>query len=409
MAASAAGVVVGGVIPPLYHQTMPDVTTSKSNTCSAMNPRRPDWKPTATLLVRLFLASTGAIAADGRAKNVILFLGDAGGLPTLNAAGIRAHDKPQSLFIQGMPHIALADTSALDTWVTDSAAGMTAIMTGRKTNDGMLSLLPSNGEEGPPLKTLLEYAEEHGLATGVVTNMQIWGATPAACYAHATSRESMVEIFTQVFNPRFGDGVDVLIGKDRRKLFEAMEKGGQNVTAALQKAGYRFFESPSALTPDAPRAVSIYDGDDFTPAPVIDTVLQIFSGNPRGYFLMVEWDMHTEKMNQGLDRVIVLDDLIRHVAGKVSPDTLIIFAADHSFDLRVQAGRKGKPFVEQIAATPADAPPPYKPVVRMSNTHTGEEILVAAQGPGAEQLHGFIPNTRIFEVMMAAYGWRESP
>lgn len=45
----------------------------------------------------------------------------------------------------------------------------------------------------------------------------------------------------------------------------------------------------------------------------------------------------------------------------------------------------------------------------MSNTHTGEEILVTAQGPGAEQLHGFIPNTRICEVMMAAYGWKESP
>ncbi|MBI2497393.1 MAG: alkaline phosphatase, partial [Opitutae bacterium] len=349
-------------------------------------------------------------AAGGRAKNVILFLGDAGGIPTLNAAGIRAYDRPQSLFIQGMPHIALSDTSSLDSWVTDSAAGMTAIVTGRKTNNGMLSLRPgATDEAGAPLKTLLEYAEEHGLATGVVTNRPVWDATPAACYAHATSRKSMVEIFSQVFTPRFGDGVDVLIGTDRKKLFEAMENGGQSVEAALQKAGYRFFEAPSALTPDAPRAVAIYDGDDFTPAPVIDTVLQILSGNPRGYFLMVEWDMHTERMNQGLDRVIVMDGLIRHVAGKVSPDTLIVFAADHSFDLRVQAGRRGKPFMGQIAATPADAPPPYKPVVRMSNTHTGEEILVAAQGPGAELLHGFIPNTRIFEVMMAAYGWKESP
>ena len=68
-----------------------------------------------------------------RARNVIVFLGDAGGLPTLNAAGILAHDRPQSLFIQSMPHVGLSDTSSTDRWVTDSAAGMTAIMTGQKT------------------------------------------------------------------------------------------------------------------------------------------------------------------------------------------------------------------------------------------------------------------------------------
>ena len=39
----------------------------------------------------------------------------------------------------------------------------------------------------------------------------------------------------------------------------------------------------------------------------------------------------------------------------------------------------------------------------------GEEIVTLARGPGAERLHGFIPNTEIFRVMMAAYGWSESP
>ncbi len=67
--------------------------------------------------------AVGTVRAAGeRAKNVILFLGDAGGISTLNAAGIYAHNKPQSLFIQSLPHVALSDTSALDAWVTDSAA-----------------------------------------------------------------------------------------------------------------------------------------------------------------------------------------------------------------------------------------------------------------------------------------------
>jgi alkaline phosphatase len=37
---------------------------------------------------------------------------------------------------------------------------------------------------------------------------------------------------------------------------------------------------------------------------------------------------------------------------------------------------------------------------------TGEGVLVAAQGPGAERMRGFLSNTDLFHIMMAAYGWR---
>jgi len=33
-------------------------------------------------------------------------------------------------------------------------------------------------------------------------------------------------------------------------------------------------------------------------------------------------------------------------------------------------------------------------------------VVVAANGPGAERIRGFFPNTKLFHVMMAAYGWR---
>ena len=39
-------------------------------------------------------------------------------------------------------------------------------------------------------------------------------------------------------------------------------------------------------------------------------------------------------------------------------------------------------------------------------THTAEEVLVGAEGPGAELVHGMFPNTHLFEVMMSAYGWK---
>jgi hypothetical protein len=41
----------------------------------------------------------------------------------------------------------------------------------------------------------------------------------------------------------------------------------------------------------------------------------------------------------------------------------------------------------------------------MENGHTGEEVLVAAQGPGAQRVHGYMANTDLFRVMMDAYGW----
>ena len=66
-------------------------------------------------------------------------------------------------------------------------------------------------------------------------------------------------------------------------------------------------------------------------------------------------------------------------------------------------GRKG----ESLVVAPAAAPDGGKetPIVRVGDGHTGEEVLVAAQGPGAERVRGFFPNTRLFEVLMAAYGW----
>ena len=43
--------------------------------------------------------------------------------------------------------------------------------------------------------------------------------------------------------------------------------------------------------------------------------------------------------------------------------------------------------------------------LRKESGHTGEEVVVAARGPGAERVRGFFQNTYLFQIMMAAYGW----
>ncbi len=361
-----------------------------------------------SILCLLLAGVSLASAQEPRAKNVILFLGDAGGIPTLNAASLYGHNRPQSLFIQHMPYFALSDTSCLNEWVTDSAAGMTAIVTGQKTNYRMLSALPAGGSVRP-LKTILEYAEERGLSTGVITNMPVWDATPAACFAHVSERAMIGEIFKELLQPRFGDGPEVVIGSDWKRVVLEAARVGVDAAQGLAAAHYHYYAHPEAIPADANRVAAIYDGDDFEPQPVLDNVLLILGRNPNGFFLMVEWDMHTPNLEKGLKRALVMDDLIRHVAGLVPPDTLIVYAADHSFDLRLVGGDTDKPVTQQLLVGPPGQKPPPEPVFWVNDKHTGEEILVAARGPGAARLHGFIPNTEIFHVMMDAYGWKESP
>ncbi len=360
----------------------------------------------AALAAGAVLASAGAPAQAQTAKNVILFLGDAGGVPTLHAAGVYAHDRPQSLFIQSMPHIALSDTSALNRWVSDSAAGMTAIMTGHKTNNGMLSVVPSaDGGALQPVKTLLEYAEERGLSTGVITNKKIWDATPAACYAHVASRSNKDEIFQQLLAPKFGDGVDIVVGKGADDAQAAFAKTGSGAAQAFSRAGYVYGDDPAALNA-ATRRAAILRNDDFAPLPVVDAAISSLSRNDKGYFLMVEWDMHTDDPVEGLKHVVEMDDVIRHVSAKAGKDTLILFTADHSFALRMIGGDRSTPFAKQYAeAKKPGVTLENNPVMSVIDEHSGEEVLVTGSGPGAERLHGFIPNTRLFEVMMSALGW----
>ena len=342
-----------------------------------------------------------------RARNIVLFIGDAGGLPTLNAASLYGYGRPQALFIQKMPNIALVDTSAAGNWVTDSAAGMTAIVTGRKTLNGVLSQSDSavrGQKDGETLKTILEYAEARGLSTGVITNDAVTGATPAACYAHVNNRSNTAGIIAQIGKPLAGNGVDLVLGPGRSAIYKATAAAGLDLDAMLRAAGYALLSSPEALRPDTTRAVGLWDMPDYDLSAVAANAIESLSRNPRGYFLMVEWDLHTDNVKRGLDRTLVIDKVIRETVEKAGPRTLVIFTADHSFDIRVRGGGRGRPILPEPA--PGEAMP-ANPPIRMDDGHTGEEVVVAAQGPGARRVHGFMANTDLFRIMLAAYGWKE--
>jgi alkaline phosphatase len=122
---------------------------------------------------------------------------------------------------------------------------------------------------------------------------------------------------------------------------------------------------------------------------------------------MVEADSHTDPIRRGLERLVALDRVIEKAAQTVKKDTLLLFTADHSFDIRIRGGARGKPILEGLEAAEAETPkgPIRIPAVRMENGHTGEAVMVAAQGPGATRVRGYMLNTDIFRVMMDAFGW----
>jgi alkaline phosphatase len=81
--------------------------------------------------------------------------------------------------------------------------------------------------------------------------------------------------------------------------------------------------------------------------------------------------------------------------------------ADHSFGLRMGGGVRGAPLAAQYAAAGAEPGTTIatNPVISVEDGHTGEEVIAAASGPGAEQVHGFFANTKIFDMLMTAIGW----
>jgi alkaline phosphatase len=286
---------------------------------------------------------------------------------------------------------------------------MTAIVTGHKTNNGVISQKPpaEAGKDGEPLKTILEYAEERGLATGVVSNSPMWDATPAACYAHANSRKKTGEIFQQVWKPRFGDGVDVIIGPGRPAITKALAEMGLDLTKGLTSAGLPLYETIAAAPREARRAVVLFDNAEFDLDEAANKAIEILSRNSKGFFLMVECDVHTDNAKRGLDRLVAFDRTIERIANRMAKNTLILFTADHSFDIRVQAGRRGDAVGLPEKATSRTATQRLPATdVRVDNSHTGEEVMVAARGPGSERVRGVLANTDLFHIMMSAFGWK---
>ena len=196
-------------------------------------------------------AQTVRLAAEPRAgrkaKNVILFLADAGGVPVLHGASLLGYGEPRRLGIQQWPYLGLSETSPVDDFVSDSANGMSSIVTGVKTRNGVISQNPDaqrGRQDGTPTKTVLEYAEQRGLLTGIVTTQSIADATPAANYAHSNDRKKWGgDLPSGIQAPFWG----------RRRC--AVWSGSPKDRRATGRCGHRLRSARPAPCPPDPRHV----------------------------------------------------------------------------------------------------------------------------------------------------------
>lgn len=359
-----------------------------------------------------------ALAADPsapQARNVILFVADAAGVSALHGASVHGYGEPLQLHIQGWPHLGLSETSPVDKWVSDSANGMSSIMTGTKTRNGVISQGPDavrGSKDGTPGKTILEHAEARGLGTGVVSSQSIADATPAAAYAHANDRKAWARIFAQVFSPRYGDGVDVLFGAGRAKIGDQLAEAGTSFEALGTQHG-RPVRASLAEAADASDARPLVVADTMDVRDATLAALDILQDAPKGYLLVVEWDAHTDDVRKGLQNLVDFDRLIAEVEQRVDlGDTLLLFTADHSFGIQVDGGERGQPLLEGFdawkqaqAGSDADEDLVRLPNVLVNRTHTAEEVVTLATGAGAHRVRGYFPNTHLFSVMLDAWGW----
>ncbi len=359
------------------------------------------------LALSLSIVSLPALAQN---KNVILFIGDGAGVSSLNAASMYGYQRPEALYVQSMPNLALADTSTSREWVTDAAAAATAWATGVKGRNGVVSQSPSaeqGSKDGETLKTVLEYAEEHGLSTGIIANDDRTGVTIAAVsafYAHINNRQQSGEIFRQLLTPRFGKGPDVVIGTGRKLILEQTGKMGYEIAKEIPAKGYAYVDSLSALSKlpaEQDRVIALFDDIDFNMSEAVDQAVARLSKNPRGYLLIAFSDCHMLKAQKNMTRIVELDKAVRETTEKHKKDTLVMVTADHSFALHIKG--------EALAETARTATPKQiVSIITMEDQHTAEEVPVMAAGPGSEMVHGWISNTDIFHYMMRAFGWESS-
>jgi alkaline phosphatase len=321
-------------------------------------------------------------------KNIILLIGDGMGVSQV-FAGLTANRG--HLFLENCKYIGFSKTQSADDYITDSAAGGTALSSGVKTYNGAIGV----DAAGNKVPTILEEALASGLATGLVSTSAITHATPASFIAHQASRSSYEDIAADFLKTN----IDVFIGggldhfakrEDGRDLVDELENKGYKVETDLKKIGKTKKGKLAGFTADVHNGRMAERGDMLTIA--TNTAINILDNNKKGFFLMIEgsqidWGGHASSTIYVVEDMLDFDQVIGQALEFAAKDkeTLVIVTADHETGgMALTGGSIEKGIIEGAFPT---------------GGHTAVMVPVFSYGPGAEQFIGIMENTDIHAKM----------
>ena len=326
-------------------------------------------------------------------RNIIFMIGDGMGTSQV-FAGLTANNG--HLFLENFKHVGFAKTQSADNYITDSAAAGTALSSGYKTYNGAIGV----DTDTIPQQTILEKAENKGLATGLVSTSAITHATPASFIAHQPSR-NMYEAIAADF---LKTDIDVFIGGGYKHFTE--REDGKDLTTDLENNGYTVLRDMNEIESfNSGKLAGLTAAEHNERAPLrnnmllkaTDKAIQLLNQNKKGFFLMVEgsqidWGGHQNNTIYIVEEMLDFDKSIGKALEFAANDgeTLIVITADHETGgLAISGGDLSTGAVKGSFT---------------SGGHTAVMVPVFAFGPGAEQFTGIMENTEIPKKMMKLLG-----
>lgn len=369
----------------------------------------------------LALALTTSCSSEPQVKNVIYLIGDGMGFGAVTSL-LLSEDEVTGF--EQAPVVGLHETCSADNYVTDSAAGGTALATGTRTNNGYVGA----GPDGAQLTSVLRKAQAMGKKTGIVVNTTLTEATPAAFYAGVTSRKMVYDIAKQFTEC----DVDIAIGGGLGHFYNRPDS--LDLTATLIEKGYDvYLHWETVLNTESDKFVGILPLSDLhrreknhgrasaaegqevclaaqmaamneetnaehlsEPTVYLEKAtakaLDVLSrDNKDGFFLMIESaiiDGYGHN-NDGEGMVIEMKEFnctLQKAIDYVNqhPETLLVVTADH------ETGGTG---VYYNGHKPGNEGP--LKMIFSTSGHTGTVVPVFAYGAGAENFAGVMKNTDI--------------
>lgn len=332
-------------------------------------------------------------------KNIILIIGDGMGLSQISYGMYRNGNYTQ---LERVPYVGLVKTDNVYGKITDSAAGSTAFSIGKKTCNGAIGQL----FDGSYQKTILEYAEENGLSTGLISTSKVTHATPASFIAHNSNRQNYQAIAKDFLKTDidlvFGGGVsDFSKRDDNCNLLDSLKNFDYKVYEGLQFPDLEINDKVYVLTdPDQPKGIDKGRDTSYLRKAAKWGVNHL-SKNDSGFFLMIEaaqidWECHSNDSLGFEQEQLDFERMLKEVLDFAEKDknTLVVITADH------ETGGLGIVGTDKISNDVA--------VKFINKRHTGTMVPIFSIGPGAESFTGIYSNTAVFEKMMLLFGFKKT-